>query len=242
VPVGRSPAQSGRGSPSCCRGCRKKLGITTGTLKSKIASLRSQGHITAAMRDAATEILFAGNNFAHGDLVDEPLGMEETAEIVGLMDSVLHWVDSQIVAASACSGHRVRRKAARRWCLLLRIPAESCHAWVMPVVAYFGIGWTIAAVVVMFGGFGWAVVTRRRGDDQVVVRSWWPYPLACSRGHKWGPGTVIVGWSQCDCRPGRAAGHVTVRCAEPGCRSTWYRPSCLRRSPRTQEGTAFGRG
>src|SRR5215472_9035430 len=46
----------------------KDRGITTGNLKSKIDSLHSQGHITASMRDAATEIRFAGNDAAHGDL------------------------------------------------------------------------------------------------------------------------------------------------------------------------------
>ena len=53
----------------------KDHGITTGNLKSKIASLHSHGHITPAMRDAATEIRFAGNNAAHGDLVGELLGI-----------------------------------------------------------------------------------------------------------------------------------------------------------------------
>ena len=66
--------------------------ITCGDLKVKIERLHTDGHITASMRDAATEIRFAGNNAAHGDLVGELLGMEEAAEIVGLMDSILERV------------------------------------------------------------------------------------------------------------------------------------------------------
>jgi hypothetical protein len=57
---------------------------------------------------------------------------------------------------------------------------------------------------------------------------WWSYPLACSAGHPWGPGRVIVGWMPCDCpeamrEPGR--GHLWVRCQAGGCPSIWYRPA-----------------
>ena len=70
----------------------KAHGITSGDLKSKIARLHSEGHISATMRDAATEIRFAGNEAAHGDLVDERPGIEDATEIVGLMDSMLYRV------------------------------------------------------------------------------------------------------------------------------------------------------
>ena len=63
--------------------------ITKGDLKSKIERLHEDGHITKALHDVATEIRFAGIEAAHGDLVAEPLGIEDATEIVGLMDLVL---------------------------------------------------------------------------------------------------------------------------------------------------------
>jgi hypothetical protein len=41
------------------------------------------------LHDVATEIRFAGNEAAHGDLVAEPMRIEDATEIVGLMDLVL---------------------------------------------------------------------------------------------------------------------------------------------------------
>jgi hypothetical protein len=70
----------------------KDHGITKGDLKSKIERLHSDGHISATMRDAATEIRFAGNEAAHGDLVDERPGIEDATEIVSLMNSMLYRV------------------------------------------------------------------------------------------------------------------------------------------------------
>ena len=61
---------------------------------------------------------------------------------------------------------------------------------------------------------------------------WWSryYPLECQHGHPWGPGRIIVSWTLCDCPSAVAAqttgpaGHVTVHCATPRCRSVWYKP------------------
>jgi hypothetical protein len=71
----------------------KDHGITNGDLRKKIDRLHADGHITETMRAAATEIRFAGNEAAHGDVVavvmEERPGVEDAAEIVGLMDSIL---------------------------------------------------------------------------------------------------------------------------------------------------------
>jgi hypothetical protein len=71
----------------------KDHGISGGDLKAKIDRLYDDGHITATMRDAATEIRFAGNEAAHGDLlaevVEERPAIEDAGEIVALMDSIL---------------------------------------------------------------------------------------------------------------------------------------------------------
>jgi transcription-repair coupling factor (superfamily II helicase) len=75
----------------------KDHGITGGDLKTKIERMHADGHITATMRDAAMEIRFAGNEAAHGDVVaadvvEERPAIEDAAEIVGLMDSILVYV------------------------------------------------------------------------------------------------------------------------------------------------------
>jgi hypothetical protein len=71
----------------------KDHGITNGDLKKKIDRLHADGYITSTMRAAATEIRFAGNEAAHGDVAavvtEERPGIEDAAEIVGLMDSIL---------------------------------------------------------------------------------------------------------------------------------------------------------
>jgi hypothetical protein len=58
---------------------------------------------------------------------------------------------------------------------------------------------------------------------------WWDYPDRCqAAGHEWGPDRVIVSWHPCSCSVALASaggnGHLTVRCLEPGCTSTWYKP------------------
>jgi len=51
---------------------------------------------------------------------------------------------------------------------------------------------------------------------------WWCYPIACQNRHPWGPGRVLVSWTVCGCASGD--GRLRVHCAEPGCRSIWYKP------------------
>ncbi len=66
------------------------------------------------MRDAATEIRFAGNDAAHGDLVDELLGIDEAAEIVGLMNSILRHVYQEPARIAKIRTRRQRREHAAR--------------------------------------------------------------------------------------------------------------------------------
>jgi hypothetical protein len=70
----------------------KERGISKGNLESKIDQLAKDGHISEAMRLAAHEIRFAGNEVAHGDLVDEPITVDDAAEIGDLMDAILERV------------------------------------------------------------------------------------------------------------------------------------------------------
>jgi hypothetical protein len=70
----------------------KDRGIIKGNLESKIDQLAKDGHISEAMRLAAHEIRFAGNEVAHGDLVNEPITVDDAAEIAELMDAILERV------------------------------------------------------------------------------------------------------------------------------------------------------
>jgi hypothetical protein len=88
----------------------KDKGITGQNLETKINNLAAAGLISEAMREAAHEIRFAGNEAAHGDLVDEPIGVDEASEIVRLMDAILHRVYQEPAEVA-----RVRsRREARR--------------------------------------------------------------------------------------------------------------------------------
>lgn len=97
----------------------KAHGIIKGDLKAKIERLHAEGHISATMRDAATEIRFAGNEAAHGDLVDERPGVEDAAEIVGLMDSMLYRVYQEPASVAKIRTKReLRQQKAREKALL----------------------------------------------------------------------------------------------------------------------------
>jgi hypothetical protein len=87
----------------------KDHGIAKGDLKAKIDRLHADGHITATMRAAATEIRFAGNEAAHGDVVEERPGIEDAAEIVALMDSILERLYQEPARIA-----RIRTKRERR--------------------------------------------------------------------------------------------------------------------------------
>jgi hypothetical protein len=52
------------------------------------------------------------------------------------------------------------------------------------------------------------------------------FPEQCRLGHPWKPGTVVIDWRPCECRPASAArgGHLEVICGAPGCSERWQRP------------------
>lgn len=92
----------------------KAHGITSGDLRKKIERLYAEGHISETMRDAATEIRFAGNEAAHGDLVHERPGVEDAAEIVGLMDSMLYRVYQEPARVARIRAKREQREQKAR--------------------------------------------------------------------------------------------------------------------------------
>lgn len=63
--------------------------ITRGLLDKKIDEMAKQDVISDAMRDAAHEIRFAGNEVAHADLAEEPITVEDAEEVLALMDAIL---------------------------------------------------------------------------------------------------------------------------------------------------------
>lgn len=67
----------------------KDHGVIEGVLDKKIDELAKQGVISEAMKDAAHEIRFAGNEVAHADLAEEPINEEDAQEVLQLMDAIL---------------------------------------------------------------------------------------------------------------------------------------------------------
>lgn len=67
----------------------KDHGIDKGMLNKKIEALAKQGVISDAMKDAADEIRFAGNEVAHADLAEEPIAADDAGEVLELMDAIL---------------------------------------------------------------------------------------------------------------------------------------------------------
>ncbi|WP_182908064.1 DUF4145 domain-containing protein [Microbispora sp. H13382] len=86
----------------------KAKGITQGSLKDKIDVLYERGFIYEHVKDAAHEVRFAGNEVAHGDLVDDPLSSQEAEAILELMDMVL---DGVFVAPGKVAAQSARRSA-----------------------------------------------------------------------------------------------------------------------------------
>ncbi|WP_406835012.1 DUF4145 domain-containing protein (plasmid) [Streptomyces sp. AHU1] len=70
----------------------KAKGITAGNLVAKIDTLYAQHLIYEHIQDAAHEVRFAGNDAAHGDLVDDPISAEEAESIVEPMDMLIEGV------------------------------------------------------------------------------------------------------------------------------------------------------
>lgn len=67
----------------------KDHGVAKGLLIQKIEEMSKQGIISPAMKEAADEIRFAGNEVTHGDLAEEPLDKEDAEEVLSLMDAIL---------------------------------------------------------------------------------------------------------------------------------------------------------
>lgn len=67
----------------------KDHGIDKGMLEKKIEAMAKQGVISGAMKDAADEIRFAGNEVAHADLAEEPITADDAGEVLELMDAIL---------------------------------------------------------------------------------------------------------------------------------------------------------
>lgn len=70
----------------------KDKGVTVNGIYNKIEQLAADRHITPSVKEAAHEIRSAGNEAAHGDLVETPMSIAEAAEIVELMDTILERV------------------------------------------------------------------------------------------------------------------------------------------------------
>ena len=89
----------------------KDKGIHKGWLESKINDLRQKDLISSTMAEAAHEIRLAGNEAAHGDLVEEPLSIEDAKKIVALMDTILHRVYQEPADLVRIRERREDRKA-----------------------------------------------------------------------------------------------------------------------------------
>ncbi|MGW3157046.1 DUF4145 domain-containing protein [Streptomyces sp. NPDC001089] len=89
----------------------KAKGITSGNLVAKIDALYAQRLIYEHVRDAAHEVRFAGNDAAHGDLVDDPISAEEAESIVELMDMLLEGVFIAPAKTAAQAAARQARKS-----------------------------------------------------------------------------------------------------------------------------------
>lgn len=89
----------------------KDKDITKSNLEGKIEALYKGGHISEAMKEAAHEIRFAGNEVAHGDLVTEPSTIEDAQEIVTLMDTILERVYHEPAKVTRIRQQRESRKA-----------------------------------------------------------------------------------------------------------------------------------
>ncbi|MGA8248757.1 MAG: DUF4145 domain-containing protein [Nocardioides sp.] len=84
--------------------------IIKGLLDKKIDEMATKGIISEAMKDAAHEIRFAGNEVAHADLAEEPITKEDAEEVLQLMDAILTRVYQEPAQVARV---QERRKARR---------------------------------------------------------------------------------------------------------------------------------
>ncbi|MCI3225839.1 DUF4145 domain-containing protein [Streptomyces sp. NP-1717] len=90
----------------------KFKGITSNGIASKINELHALGFIREHVREAAHEVRFGGNEIAHGDLAQEPLGKEEAEEILILMSEILLEVFQSPARVQRQRQKRLQRKKA----------------------------------------------------------------------------------------------------------------------------------
>jgi hypothetical protein len=90
----------------------KNKGITAGNLQAKIDRLHTNGFISEDMKEAAHEVRFAGNEAAHGDILNEPISLEEAKEIVDLMDAILERVYQVPARVARVRASRLARQNA----------------------------------------------------------------------------------------------------------------------------------
>jgi hypothetical protein len=89
----------------------KDKGVDTGNLMTKIDALATAGVISEAMKDAAHEIRFAGNEAAHGDLAAGAISEEDALEVLGLMDAILLRVYQEPAQVERVRQRRLARKS-----------------------------------------------------------------------------------------------------------------------------------
>ncbi|WP_167736453.1 DUF4145 domain-containing protein [Nocardioides sp. 1609] len=88
----------------------KHHGIEKGMLDKKIVEMAKQGVISDAMKDAADEIRFAGNEVAHADLAEEPITAADAEDVLELMDAVLTRVYQEPAQVARVRARRQERK------------------------------------------------------------------------------------------------------------------------------------
>jgi hypothetical protein len=110
-------AQAPRASVAMARAtleaAAKDKGITTGNIQDKINQLATRGHISESMKEAAHEIRFAGNEAAHGDILGEPISVEDATEVVELLDAILERVYQEPAKVARVRTSREARRNAQ---------------------------------------------------------------------------------------------------------------------------------
>lgn len=91
----------------------KHHGIEKGMLDKKIIEMAKQGVISEAMKDAADEIRFAGNEVAHADLAEEPITAADAEDVLELMDAVLTRVYQEPAQVARVRARREGRKGVQ---------------------------------------------------------------------------------------------------------------------------------
>jgi hypothetical protein len=91
----------------------KNKDITSGNLQAKIEQLHANRFISEDMKEAAHEVRFAGNEVAHGDILSEPISLEDATEIVELMDAILERVYQEPAKVARVRANRLARQNAQ---------------------------------------------------------------------------------------------------------------------------------